>query len=82
MRTLAIRPRTYSTRTGTDVTTVLGRKRSRAFNASAGLVVEHLGVPLVDHELRDHDGDEIVGILGVELVEEGEHGPGQSRYGE
>ena len=57
-----------STSTGTDVTTVFGRYSSRALSASADWLCSHW----VDHrrdELGDHDGDDVVGVLGVELVE-------------
>src|SRR4051794_9824494 len=41
-----------------------------ALQHQRALVVEQLTPPGPDHELRDHDGDDVVLVAGVELVDE------------
>ena len=66
---------------GTDVTMVLGRARSRARSSERALVVERLLPPVVEHELGEDDGEEVVGVLLVELVDEPQDRPRQLAVG-
>src|SRR5215211_1224715 len=55
----------------------MGPEQEAGLEGQGRLVVEHLRVPGGHHELGDDDGDEVVGVLGVEVVEEGQHRSGQ-----
>jgi len=66
----AARRATQSNWAGTEITTVLGLKSSRVLKDDSGLVVEELLGPAMDHDLRNDDGDDIVGLLPVDPLDE------------
>ena len=61
---------------------MFGRARSRVRSIERALVVQQLLPPVVEHELGDDDGEEVVLVRLVELVDEAHDRALSSRYGE